>query len=115
MRDQSPSSAQRARQLLDAWNQEDLSALEAESPAEPNPSTVDTEEQERLELLDSITSQMRQSMFRKPLDADASQSIETYVRLLEHLATSGQHAPIRSEKLSFLPYSQPERRTSPCR
>ena len=87
-------SADRARNILDAWQQRDLDGLRAQLTLAFNPSD-NLEEQERMDLLDGIAQQIR-----KDLPEDQS---EVCFRLLEHLAVSGNHPAIRSRKLAFFP------------
>ena len=87
-------SADRARNILDAWQQRDLDGLRAQLTLAFNPSD-NLEEQERMDLLDGIAQQIRK-------DLPEGQS-EVCFRLLEHLAVSGNHPAIRSRKLAFFP------------
>jgi hypothetical protein len=87
-------SADRARNILEAWQQRDLDGLKAQLTIAYNPSD-NLEEQERMDLLDGIAQQIRK-------DLPEAQS-EVCFRLLEHLAVSGNHPAIRSRKLAFFP------------
>jgi hypothetical protein len=49
-----------------------------------------------------------------PRGAEAGERTALCFRLLQHLAETGEHAPIRSEKLSFFPCSQSARQISAC-
>jgi hypothetical protein len=51
---------------------------------------------------------------RMPCRAEAGERTAVCFRLLQHLAATGEHAAIRSEKLSFFPCSQSDRRISAC-
>jgi hypothetical protein len=57
---------------------------------------------------------MREYLTRPRIGERGEEYAETCLRLLEHLATSGEHAAIRSEKLSFFPCSRSVLRTSAC-
>jgi hypothetical protein len=87
-------SAGRARNIIDAWERKDLDGLRAQLTLPHDPS-VSSEEQERMDLLAGIAQQMRQG-----LPPDQS---EVCFRLLEHLAFSGTHPPIRARKVAFFP------------
>jgi len=89
----SRDSAARARNLLNAWQINDLDAFRMESEGRQEPGG-DSEEQERLDLLQGIAEQMQQ-------DADGDHTV--CFRLLEHLAASGSHPPMRARKLAFFP------------
>ncbi|HUJ23045.1 MAG TPA: hypothetical protein VLX58_16050 [Bryobacteraceae bacterium] len=110
MHEQSLHSVRKAQRLLDAWNSRDFGALEAElrgrRGGDAAASGTGAHEQERLELLDSITDEMRQDLVRTPLGGRCGVRAETHIRLLEHLAMDGHHAAIRSEKLSVFPCSR---------
>jgi hypothetical protein len=86
-------SAERARNILDAWQRKDLDGLRAQLSLSSGLTPGDAEEQERMDLLDGIAQQMRQ-------DLPPNQS-EVCFRLLEHLALSGNHPAIRPRKLAF--------------
>ena len=88
-------SAERARNILDAWQRKDLDGLRAQLSLSTSLPPGDAEEQERMDLLDGIAQQMWQ-------DLPGNQS-DVYFRLLEHLALSGNHPAIRSRKLAFFP------------
>jgi len=93
---QRTGSAERARCILNAWERRDLASLGAElvlahSDCAQAPG-YDAEEQERLDLLDSIARQLQQG--GRP---------EVCYRLLTHLALSGHHPAIRSKKLAVFP------------
>ncbi len=113
MLDRQRNSARRAQSVLDAWGQGDLGGLDAELLGIERATAIETraEEHERLDLLDGVAAQMREYLAGASCGAERA---ETCVRLLEHLATSGQHEAIRSEKLSFFPCSRSVRRTSAC-
>ena len=92
------NSATRARSILAAWKRKDQAGLETElnlMPAEIRDMCF--EEQERMELLCGVAGQIRQA-------GDPSETTDICVRLLEHLAMTGEHPAIRSEKLYFFPY-----------
>ncbi|HVP48466.1 MAG TPA: hypothetical protein VMT32_17850 [Bryobacteraceae bacterium] len=98
---QRTGSAERARCILNAWEHRDLASLEAElvlahSDCAQAPGH-DSEEQERLDLLDSIAEQLERGL------PDVAGSPEICYRLLKHLALSGHHAAIRSKKLAVFP------------
>ena len=102
------NSAARARAILAAWQQRDLTRLEAELSLVPACNEIHDmsfEEQERMELLHDVASQL----------CHAGDPGEVCQRLLEHLARTGEHPAIRSEKLSFFPCSQSALRTSAFR
>ena len=86
-------SAERAHNILDAWQRKDLNGLKAQLSLPNSLTPADTEEQERMDLLDGIAQQMRQDL---PPDQR-----EVCFRLLEHLAISGSHPAVRSRKLAF--------------
>ena len=86
-------SAERAHNMLDAWQRKDLDGLRTQLSLPNGLKSADAEEQERMDLLDGIAQQMRQN-----LPPDQS---EVCFRLLEHLAISGHHPAIRSRKLAF--------------
>jgi hypothetical protein len=86
-------SAERARNILDAWQRKDLDGLRAQLGLSTGLTPGDAEEQERMDLLHGIAQQMRQ-------DLPGDQS-EVCFRLLAHLAISGNHPAIRSRKLAF--------------
>lgn len=118
MNDQKTNSTERARLILDAWERMDLPEIEAElALAEGDGAQADSasgEEQERLDLLGGIAAQLRQDFSRLPRVPEAGERTALCFRLLHHLAETGEHAPIRSEKLSFFPCSQSARRISAC-
>jgi len=82
-------SAGRARSILDALQRKDLDGLRAELDVTHSPS-VNSEEQERMDLLHGIAEQMRQNL--------RGDQPEVCFRLLEHLALSGSHPAIRPRK-----------------
>jgi len=118
MNDQQTHSTGRARRILDAWERMDLPGIEAElalaevEGAQTNGNSC--EEQERLDLLGGIAREMRQDFSRLPGVGEAGERTAVCFRLLRHLAETGEHASIRSEKLSFFPCSQSGRRISAC-
>ncbi|HXI40125.1 MAG TPA: hypothetical protein VNH83_09105 [Bryobacteraceae bacterium] len=118
MNDRHTNSTERARRILDAWERMELSEIQAELVlAESDGArTGDTssEEHERLDLLGGIAGQLRQDFSRVPRVAEAGERTALCFRLLQHLAETGEHASIRSEKLSFFPCSQSARRISAC-
>jgi hypothetical protein len=118
MDDQQTTSTGRARRILEAWERMDLSGIETElALAERDMAQTSHgsfEEQERLDLLDGIARQMRQDFSRLPGVAEAGERTAICFRLLQHLASTGEDIPIRSEKLSFFPCSQSARRISAC-
>jgi len=118
MSDQQLNSTARARRILDAWERMDLRGIAAElALAERDGARTgiaSCEEQERLDLLGAIAGQMRQDLSPLPGVADAGERTAVGFRLLQHLAATGEHVPIRSEKLSFFPCSQSARRISAC-
>ena len=118
MDDQKTNSTGRARRILDAWERMDLPEIEAElALAECDggqAAEASSEEQERLDLLGGIAGQLRRDFSRLPRVAEAGERTALCFRLLRHLAETGEHAPIRSEKLSFFPCSQSARRISAC-
>jgi len=118
MGDQPLNSTARARRILDAWERMDLQGIEAElALAECDSArtgSASCEEQERLELLGAIARQMRQDFSSLPGMAEAGERTAVCFHLLQHLAATGEHAAIRSEKLSFFPCSQSDRRISAC-
>src|SRR5258708_13567325 len=118
MGNQQKNSTGRARRILDAWERMDLPGIEAEVALAAldgsEAQSAGCEEQERLDLLGGIAVQLRQDFSRLPRLADAGERTALCFRLLQHLAETGEHAPIRSEKLSFFPYSQSARRISAC-
>ena len=118
MGDQPLNSTARARRILDAWERMDLQGIEAElALAECDSArtgSASCEEQERLELLGAIARQMRQDFSSLPGMAEAGERTAVCFHLLQHLAATGEHAAIRSEKLSFFPCSQFARRISAC-
>jgi len=100
MEGQPHNSAARARGILAAWEQRDRTSLEAELSrmhASPEMHDMSFEEQERMELLNGVAGQIRHA-------AEPSEASDICLRLLEHLAMTGEHPAIRSEKLSFFPY-----------
>jgi hypothetical protein len=113
MLDPRKNSAHRAQSVLDAWGQGDLGGLDAELAGIEHATAIETraDEQERLDLLDGVAAQMRDYLVGAIRGAEYA---ETCVRLVEHLAASGPHAAIRSEKLSFFPCSRSVRRISAC-
>jgi hypothetical protein len=116
MGDQQINSTGRARRILDAWERMDLAGIEAELALADGAQTggASCEEQERLDLLSAIARQIRQDSSRLPGRAEAGERTAVCFRLLQHLAATGEHAAIRSEKLSFFPCSQSARRISAC-
>ena len=118
MSDQQLNSTARARRILDAWERMDLRGIEAELALAECDGTrtgnASCEEQERLDLLGAIARQIRQDSLRVPGRAEAGERTAVCFRLLQHLAATGEHAAIRSEKLSFFPCSQSARRISAC-
>lgn len=118
MSDHQTTSIGRARRILDAWERMDLPEIEAElALAEcdgARAGSAGSEEQERLDLLGGIAGQLRRDFSRLPRVAEAGERTALCFRLLQHLAETGEHAPIRSEKLSFFPCSQSARRISAC-
>jgi hypothetical protein len=94
------NSAARARGILAAWERRDQAGLEVElSLMQAGTAIRDMsfEEQERMELLSGVATQVRHA----GIPSGAS---DVCLRLLEHLAMTGEHPAIRSEKLSFFPY-----------
>ena len=118
MGNQQINSTGRARRILDAWERMDLPGIEAElALAECDGAQTggtSCEEQERLDLLGGIARQMRQDFSSLPGMAEAGERTAVCFHLLQHLAATGEHAAIRSEKLSFFPCSQSARRISAC-
>ena len=118
MNHQQTNSTGRARRILDAWERMDLAEIEVElALAECDGAQAgapSSEELERLDLLGGIARQLRQDFSRLPRGAEAGERTTLCFRLLQHLAETGEHAPIRSEKLSFFPCSQSARRISAC-
>ena len=117
MLDRQSNSARRAQSVLDAWRQRDLGVFDAELVGIKRATAMETraEEQERLELLEGIAAQMRDYLVGATCGAtQGTERAETCLRLVEHLATSGGRAAIRSEKLSFFPYSRSVRRICAC-
>jgi hypothetical protein len=117
MSNQQMNSTGRARRILDAWERMDLPGIEAElalAESDGAQTGASCEERERLDLLDGIARQMRRDFSRLPGVAEAGECTAVCFRLLQHLAATGEHAPIRSEKLSFFPCSQSARRISAC-
>lgn len=107
-------AAERAKDILASWERRDLTGLQAAlsrtlgPPVEPG--VISTEEQERMELLGGIVSQMRCEIRQMPVLADPGEGAQVCFRLLRHLAASGQSPAVRSENLYFLPYRRPARR-----
>ena len=118
MGDQQINSTERARRILDAWERMELPEIETEVALAVcdagQASLASSEEQERLDLLGGIAGQLRQDFSRLPRMAEAGERTALCFRLLQHLAETGEHTPIRSEKLSFFPCSQSARRISAC-
>ena len=118
MSDQQTTSTGRARRILEAWERMDLPEIEAELAlaecAGARAVNASSEEQERLDLLGGIAGQLRQDFSRLPRVPEAGERTALCFRLLQHLAETGEHAPIRSEKLSFFPCSQSARQISAC-
>lgn len=116
MGEQQINSTGRARRILDAWERMDLAGIEAELALADGAQTdvASCEEQERLDLLSAIARQIRQDFSRLPGMAEAGERTAVCFRLLQHLAATGEHAAIRSEKLSFFPCSQSARQISAC-
>jgi hypothetical protein len=117
MGDPQTNSNGRARRILDAWERMDLAGLEGElAQAESDGAAMGDasyEEQERLDLLSGIVRQMHQDFSHLPA-VTGEEPTAICFRLLQHLAATGEYAAIRSEKLSFFPYSQSGRRISAC-
>ena len=118
MSDQQMNSTGRARRILDAWERMDLPGIEAELALADydcaQTGGASCEEQERLDLLSAIARQIRQDSLRVAGRAEAGERNAVCFHLLQHLAATGEHAAIRSEKLSFFPCSQSDRRISAC-
>jgi len=118
MNDRLTNSTERARRILDAWERMELPEIAAELvlAERDGAQTGDAscEEHERLDLLRGIAGQLRQDFSRWPRVAEAGERTALCFRLLQHLAETGEHASIRSEKLSFFPCSQSARRISAC-
>ena len=80
-------SAYQAKAILGAWHSGDSARLQRELDRVDALEAVDSEEEERLELLSEIARELRQS--------EASSGDSVYGSLLEHLAFSGRISPSR--------------------
>jgi hypothetical protein len=107
MFDQRMNSTERASGILAAWERRDLPGLEAELALTQcdcgETGNASIEEQERMDLLGGIAGQMQKDLPQLPAAGDSAERSEVCFHLLRHLAASGKHPPIRSEKLSFFP------------
>lgn len=99
-------SAELARSILHAWDRRDVTGLQAElnrahgnSDLEPG---YDSEERERLDLLDGIAVQLQQDLPSLSWTSNPGGRPEVCYRLLTHLALSGGHPAIRSKKFAVL-------------
>jgi hypothetical protein len=105
MIEQRMNSTERARGILAAWKRKDWPALEAELALTQydcgETGDASAEEQERMDLLSGIAGQMQKDLPDLQGAGYGGERFEVWSRLLRHLAASGKHPPIRSEKLSF--------------
>ena len=108
MPDHQMDSANRARGILASWERRDLTSLETllsrtlGGPVKSGP--VTTEEQERMELLCGIASQMRSEIKHLRVSGDPGEHAQVCFRLLRHLAESSARPAVRSAKVASFPY-----------
>ena len=101
-------SAERARGILASWERRDLTSLDTllsrtlGGPVEFGPIT--TEEQERMELLGGIATQMRSEIKHLRFTEDPGEHAQVCFRLLRHLAESSASPAVRSAKVASFPY-----------